>query len=175
MTYNKDSVNLKNNEKGWEFREGPFYEDLQVGEEIYHPRGRTLDEADCKWISLIAGDRNQIHLNKLYTAKYYPEPPFNGNLVVNGLFVLMIVNSLTSPETSLNGVFLGLDKVRMLSPVFIGDTLTAKSKVLEKRVSRSRAGFGIVKIHVQGFKNLNTEVINYDKTFMLPLKSREVS
>lgn len=155
-----------------DFTEGPLYEDLQVGRTIVHPRGRTLTEADCVWISLLTGDRNQIHINKLYTEQNYPMPPFEGKLAVNGLYVLMVVNSITSPETSVSGVFLGIDKVRMSSPVFAGDTLSARTEILEKRVSEKRPAFGIVKIGVEGFKNRNSPVISYEKTFMLRRRNR---
>ena len=155
-----------------DFVEGPWYEDLLIGSTIKHPRGRTITEADCIWISLLVGDRNQIHINKLYSEENYPMPPFNGQLVVNGLFVLMVVNAITSPETSVSGVFLGLDKVSMSSPVFPGDTLFASSTILDKRASKKRPDMGIVKISVEGFKKQDTVVISYEKTFMIKKKNK---
>ncbi len=155
------------NSPTWNFREGPWYEDLEVGKVIAHPRGRTVSEADCLWESLLSGDRNQIHINKLYTEEKFKDDPFRGRLAVNGLYVLMLINSITSPETSVSGVFLGVDEVRMVAPVFVGDTLTATSKVTEKRLSSSRPRMGIVKIKVDGYKNLDEVVITYSKSFMI--------
>ena len=165
-------VNKGRNVESEDFIEGPWYEDLSRGLVINHPRGRTITEADCVWISLLAGDRNQIHINKLYSEKNYPLPPFKGQLVVNGLFVLMVVNSITSPETSVSGIFLGIDKVKMSSPVFPGDTLTAKSKVLDMRTSKKNPQLGIVKIDVEGYKNEDFQVLSYEKTFMVKRKNK---
>lgn len=155
-----------------DFIEGPWYEDLSVGEIIYHKRGRTITDADCVWISLLVGDRNQIHINKMYSEGSYSSPPFNGQLVVNGLFVLMVVNSITSPETSVSGIFLGLDRVKMSSPVFSGDTLWAKSEVITKRVSEKKPQMGIVTLQVEGYKNKKEPVISYEKTFMIRRKEK---
>jgi len=166
LSYDKERE-TKERTVNTDFVEGPWYEDLSIGSTIIHPRGRTITEADCIWISLLVGDRNQIHINKLYSEENYPMPPFNGQLVVNGLFVLMVVNSITSPETSVSGVFLGLNGVKMSSPVFPGDTLSAKSKILEKRVSEKRPLMGVVKIGVEGFKKKDMLVISYEKTFMI--------
>lgn len=154
-------------------REGPWYEDLEQGVVIAHPRGRTVSEADCLWESLLSGDRNQIHINRIYTERNFSEDPFRGRLTVNGLYILMLVNSITSPETSVSGVFLGVDQVRMVAPVFVGDTLTATSIVIEKRLSSSRPGMGIVKIKVNGYKNLSQVVISYTKSFMIESKKKQ--
>jgi itaconyl-CoA hydratase len=149
---------------------GTFFEDLSEGQVIHHPRGRTLIDADCVWVSLITGDQNQIHYNLEYSQENFAQEPFNGRLVVNGLYILMIVNSLTGPETSTNGIFLGIDKLRIVSPCFPGDTLTAKSTVVEKRLSEKHKTMGVVRILVEGYKMDKTPVISYEKTFMTRLK-----
>lgn len=154
----------------WEFREGPYFEDLQLGQRIMHPRGRTLTEADCLWISLISGDRNQIHINSSYTKQEFNYEPFNGRMAVNDLYILMIVNSINSPDTSVSGIFLGIDKLKMIAPVFAGDTISAVSVVVDKRISESRPEMGIVKIEVEGYKNLDTRIMTYEKTFMIRAK-----
>ena len=94
----------------------------------------------------------------------------HGRLVVNGLYVLMIVNSLTGPETSTNGIFLGIDKLRLMSPCFSGDTLTAKSTVIEKRLSKKHPTMGVVRISVEGYKLGGSLVITYEKSFMTRLR-----
>ncbi len=145
---------------------GIFFEDLTEGQIINHPRGRTLIDADCVWLSLITGDQNQIHYNLKYAKDNFEGEPFNGKLAVNGLYILMIVNSITGPETSTNGIFLGLDKLRLVNPCFPGDTLLARSTVLEKRVSKKHDTMGIVKISVEGYKLDGKPVISYEKSFM---------
>ena len=149
---------------------GIFFEDLAEGQVINHPRGRTLIDADCVWLSLITGDQNQIHYNLKYSHENFANEPFNGRLVVNGLYVLMIVNSLTGPETSTNGIFLGIDRLRLVAPCFSGDTLTAKSTVIEKRLSKKHATMGVVRISVEGYKLDGSLVITYEKSFMTRLR-----
>jgi len=58
-----------------------------------------------------------------------------------GLFMRLMVENYASPA-SLGSP--GVDEIRWLNPVFPGDTLTARTTVLESRRSRSRPDRGIV-------------------------------
>lgn len=58
---------------------------------------------------------------------------------------------------------LGLDGLRWLKPVYPGDTLSCELTILEKRLSRSRPGEGIVRYH--------TRVLNQDRDQVMDLTS----
>jgi acyl dehydratase len=147
---------------------GPYYEDISVGDKFRSEIGRTITDTDNIWFTLLTNNENQIHFNKDYTEKYFAGPPFNGRLVVNGLLTLSIAVGLSTRYTSNRGIMLGIDKVRFLKPVFSGDTIYVEGEVIEKRESKSRPGFGIVKINHKA-KNQNDEtVLEFERTIMIP-------
>jgi acyl dehydratase len=62
---------------------------------------------------------------------------------------------------------LGWDEVRLPNPLFIGDTLYAKTRVMEKRESKSRPHAGIVKVETQGLNQDGVVVISFKRTIMV--------
>jgi itaconyl-CoA hydratase len=64
---------------------------------------------------------------------------------------------------------LGWDEVRMVHPLFVGDTLYAESEVLDKRESKSRPDQGIVTFKTVG-KNQNNIIVSHFKRTVLVWK-----
>ena len=62
---------------------------------------------------------------------------------------------------------LGWDEVRLPHPVFDGDTIYARSEVLETRESKSRPNAGIVRVKTTGVNQHGTPVIEFKRTFMV--------
>ena len=62
---------------------------------------------------------------------------------------------------------LGWDEVRTPHPVFEGDTIYSRSKVLATRESRSRPGVGVVTVASEGFNQDGVVVISYRRTFLV--------
>ena len=62
---------------------------------------------------------------------------------------------------------LGWDEVRLPNPVFEGDTLYARSEVLDARESRSRPNAGIVRVKTTGVNQDGATVIEFTRTFMV--------
>ena len=147
--------------------EGPYFEDFKVGQKFKSKVGRTITEADNIWFTLLTNNSNQIHFNKDYTEKFFPGEPFKGRLVVNGFLTLAIVAGLLVEQTSQNGFMLGIENVKFLHPVFPGDTIYAEAEVIEVRESKSRPGFGIVKIRTYGYNQNGEKVIEFDRVFMV--------
>jgi len=144
---------------GWE---GRFFEDFEVGD-IYRCRlGRTVTEVDNTWFTLLTNNTNQIHFN----TEYGKQTEF-GQCLVNSLLTLAIVAGLGVADVSENGVNLGWDNITLPNPVFAGDTLYSESEVLEKRESKSRLQWGIIKVHTRGFKQDGTLVIEYARNVMV--------
>ncbi|WP_338599135.1 MaoC family dehydratase [Sulfolobus tengchongensis] len=148
-------------------QEGPFFEDFMVGQRFRSKVGRTVTDVDNIWFTLLTNNSNQIHFNKDYTEKYFAGEPFRGRLVVNGFLTLSIVAGLLVEQTSQNGFMLGIENVKFLNPVFGGDTIYAEAEVTEVRESKSRPGFGIVKIKTWGYNQRGEKVIEFDRIFMV--------
>jgi acyl dehydratase len=144
---------------GWE---GRYFEDFAVGD-IYRCRlGRTITEADNTWFTLLTNNTNQIHFN----TEYGKRTEF-GKCLVNSALTLAIVAGLGVADVSENGFALGWDQITLPNPVFAGDTLYSESEVVEKRESRSKPQWGIVKVRTRGIKQDGQVVIDYTRSVMV--------
>ncbi|BCZ90693.1 MaoC family dehydratase [Thermus thermophilus] len=141
---------------------GRFYEDFEVGQVIEHPLGRTVTQADNIWFTLLTLNTNPIHFDQVYASK----TEF-GRPLVDSTFTLALVTGLSVADISQNAINLGWDKVRLPHPVFEGDTIYAKSEVLEKRESRSRPHMGIVRVKTTGYNQEGKIVIEFERTIMV--------
>jgi itaconyl-CoA hydratase len=69
---------------------------------------------------------------------------------------------------------LGWDKVRLTAPVFVGDTIYAESRVLDKRMSKSRKTQGVVSVETKGVKADGTVFMTFERSFLVPLRKHSV-
>jgi acyl dehydratase len=141
-----------------------MYEELEVGAVYRSRHGRTVLEADNVWFTLLTMNTNPIHFDASYAATTEWERP-----LVDSTFTLALVTGLTVPDVSEHGVNLGWDEVRLLKPVFAGDTIRAETEVLSKRESQSRPGSGIVRVRTRGLNQRDEIVISFERAIMLPL------
>lgn len=147
--------------------DGPFYEDFNVGDVLMHSGGRTITDTDNIWFTLLTCNTNQIHLNKEYVEEFFSGPPFDGRLVVNSFFVLAVVLGLSVADTSRNGIMLGMTDWKVTRPIFAGDTIHARSDIIAKRESKSHPSMGIVTVKTRGFKQKNTIIMEFERSFMV--------
>ena len=145
---------------GWT---GRVFEDFEVGDVYEHPLGRTVTAADNVWFTCVTMNTNPIH----FDAEYARQTEFKKPLV-NSCFTLALVTGLSVTDLTVNGVAnLGWDEVRLPHPLFEGDTVYAKSEVLETRESKSRPNVGIVRVKTTGLNQHRQPVIEFGRTFMI--------
>ncbi len=98
---------------------GRFFEDMEIGA-VYRSRlGRTVEQTDNTWFTLLTNNTNQVHFNDEFAAA----TEF-GRPLVNSCLTLSIVVGLSVADTSENAMAnLGWDSISMPKPVFAGDTL----------------------------------------------------
>jgi acyl dehydratase len=96
-----------------------------------------------------------------------------GQRLVNSIFTLGLVVGLSVGDTTLGTTVgnLGFEKVEFPKPVFIGDTISAETRVLEKRESKSRPEWGIVVFEHRGV-NQRGEVVALCRRAAMMLKKR---
>lgn len=120
---------------------GLYFEDIEVGSEAV-TASRVIGEADVVAFADLTGDRNPLHMDE----EFARVGPF-GSRIVHGPLVLALAIGLVSATGFALGTALGmlaLEDWRFLSPVRVGDTITVRFRVTEKRPS-NMAGRGIVK------------------------------
>jgi acyl dehydratase len=140
-----------------------YFEDFAVGDVYEHKLGRTVTSADNMWFTLLTMNTNPIHVDHHYSAG----TEF-GRPLVNSCFTLALVTGISVPDVSENALAnLGWDAVRLPHPVFEGDTIYARSEVLEARGSRSRPGVGIVRVRTTGYNQAGTTVIEFERAIMV--------
>jgi len=115
-----------------------------------------------------------------YARKWDPQPfhideeaarsyPYGGLIASSGytLAVVTLLRATTEkPEPAVLGM-LGYEKVKILKPVYPGDTLTATSEPVEKRESESRSDRGIVTALVEVRNQHDETVLSYTVKAMI--------
>ena len=134
---------------------GKFFDQWQVGDTVEHEIRRTVTETDNLLFSTMTHNPQPLHLD-VEAAK---ESGF-GQILVNSTFTFALLVGLSVGDTTLGTLVanLGFDKVVTPKPVFIGDTLRARSEIKELRESRSRPDAGIVTF-VHEMLNQRDEVV----------------
>ena len=69
-----------------------------------------------------------------------------GQILVNSLYTLGLVVGLSVADTTLGTTIgnLGMEQTEFPNPVFIGDTLSVSTEIVDKRESRTKPDRGIV-------------------------------
>ncbi|ACB35822.1 phenylacetic acid degradation protein paaN [Leptothrix cholodnii SP-6] len=137
------------------------FEELQIGESLLTHR-RTVTEADLVNFGGISGDYFYMHFDAI-AAK---DTQF-GQRIAHGYFVLSAAAGLfVSPAPGPVLANYGLDALRFVKPVAIGDTiqarLTAKRKIDRNRVDAKGVGQGVVAWDVEVTNQLGELVASYD-------------
>ena len=138
-----------------------YFEDLKIGDSLLTHR-RTVGEADIVAFGGISGDYFYMHFDEV-AAK---DSPF-GKRIAHGYFVLSAAAGLfVSPAPGPVLANYGLDTLRFVKPVGIGDTiqarLTAKRKIDRKKVDVKGVGQGVVAWDVEVTNQLGELVASYD-------------
>src|SRR5580765_6204398 len=137
------------------------FEDLQIGESLLTHR-RTVSEADIVNFGGVSGDFFYMHFDEI-AAK---ETQF-GQRIAHGYFVLSAAAGLfVSPAPGPVLANYGLDTLRFVKPVAIGDTiqarLTAKRKIDRNRKDAQGKGQGVVAWDVEVSNQADELVASYD-------------
>lgn len=143
---------------------GRFFDQWQVGDRLTHQPGRTVTETDNLMFSALTHNMQPLHLD----AEYARASEF-GQILVNSTFTFSLATGLSIADTTVGTLIanLGFDKVVTPKPVFIGDTLTCHTEVLEKRESKSRPDNGIVVFRHSMTNQRGEEVISFTRTVLL--------
>ncbi|MCU1412019.1 MAG: MaoC family dehydratase [Rhodoglobus sp.] len=134
---------------------GLYYEEFDSGVRYLHRPGRTVTEADNVLFTTLTMNTQALHLD----AAWAQTQPFGQRLVNSMLTLSTMVGSSVAQLTQGTIVGnLGFTEVAFPHPLFHGDTLYTETEVVEKRLSASRPGQGIVTLKHTG-KNQDGVVV----------------
>lgn len=111
--------------------QGKFIDEIKIGDSAQI--SNTVTETVINDFAKATGDFNPIHLDQTYAEKTY----FKGRIAHGVLSVGYISSVLGNLLPGPGGILLSQD-VKFLSPVRIGDIITAKAEVIEMIPGKNR-------------------------------------
>ena len=143
---------------------GKYFEELDVGMVFEHQPGRTVTETDNLLFTALTMNPQPLHLDAEFA-----KGTQHGRILVNSIFTLGLVVGLSVGETTLGTTIgnLGFDETTFPNPVFVGDTITARSRVVDRRESKSRPDRGIVMFEHEGVNQRGEVVVRCRRGAMM--------
>lgn len=143
---------------------GRVFEDFSIGDIIHHWPGRTITAADDTLFSLLSLNQHPLHID----AHYASQTAFGQN-VVNGTLVFSIGVGMTVNDISGAAIAnLEYENVVHLAPTFHGDTLYARTEILDKQESKSKADRGVVYVETFVKNQHDKDVLRFRRKLMVP-------
>ena len=126
---------------------GLWFEEFEPEVVYAHAPGRTVSEADNVLFTTLTMNGQALHLDAAWAATQ----PY-GQRLVNSMFTLATIVGASVGQLTQGTIVanLGFTEVSFPNPLFHGDTLYSESEVVEKRLSESRKGQGIVTLRHTG-------------------------
>ncbi len=151
-------------------RKGNQFEDFDEGQVFKHHWGRTISENDNSWFST-----QTLSFNPIYFNEPYAQSQGHSKMVVNPMLVFNTTFGMSVEDLSEGGgLFLGVDDCEYIMDVHVGDTLTATSTVLSKRISKSNKTAGIITWLTSGYNQDGLKVIEFKRTNFVRFRHPEM-
>ena len=145
-------------------RFGRHFEDFSVGETIKHYPGRTITEADDMLFCMLTMNHNPLHIDANYAAHTQ-----HGRPLVVGTLIFSLVVGLSVPDISGHAIAnLEYSEIKHLAPTFHGDTVYAKTEILDKRESRSKSDRGIVWVETSASNQRGEKILSFKRVVLVP-------
>jgi acyl dehydratase len=136
-----------------------YFEDFAL-DMVSTTRTRTVTEADIVNFAGLSGDFIELHVSETYSAN----GPF-GKRIAHGALVFSISTGLGIQLNQIQDTviaFYGIDKLRFIKPVFIGDTIRVVKKVIAKQQKTEGRGLVTFETNVMN-QHGDPVIVYYDK------------
>lgn len=145
---------------------GNYLEDFTRGHLIEHQLSKTITESDNNLFCLLTMNHHPLHLNQQYA-----ENSEHKKVVVVGTLVFSLVVGMTVPDISGKAIAnLQYEEILHLAPVFVGDTLYARTSILEITPSRSKADRGVVYVETIASNQNQLDVLKFRRKVLIKRK-----
>ncbi|MCI7575410.1 MAG: MaoC family dehydratase [Bacteroidales bacterium] len=146
---------------------GMYFEEFEVGQEIKHSLSKTIFESDNNFFSLLTMNHHPVHTNADYASRNQ-----HGRILVVGTLVFSLSVGMTVPDISGKAIAnLDYENIKHLAPVFIGDTLYVRTKVLDKRESNTKSDRGIVYVETIASNQNGQDVLSFRRHVLIKKKN----
>ena len=145
-----------------------YFEDYLLDETITHSVPRTITDGDVSVYLATTGSRFALNYSKEFSKALGFE-----SMPVDDILVFHLIFGRTVPDLSLNAIAnLGYAGVKFLKPVFIGDTVSAESKIIGLK-ENSNGKTGTVYVESVGKNQKGEVVLTYFRWLMMRKKSEK--
>lgn len=131
---------------------GRTFDQLEVGDSSEF--SKTISEADVYLYAGISGDLNPAHINEVYAQGTFFKNRIAHGMLSAGFISAVIGMQLPGPGT----IYMG-QNLQFLSPVRIGDTVTARVEVLEKIDDKKRVRLATTCTNQDGIQLISGEAM----------------
>lgn len=148
---------------------GLYFEDFIIDDVIHHSLSKTIFESDNNFFSLLTMNHHPVHTNNDYASKNQ-----HGKILVVGTLVFSLAVGITVPDISGKAIAnLGYEEVRHLNPVFLNDTIYVRSRILDKRESKTKNDRGIVYVESIAYNQNGIDVLSFKRKVLIKKESDE--
>jgi acyl dehydratase len=148
---------------------GNYFEEFEIGETIHHTLSKTIFESDNNLFSLLTMNHHPVHTNIDYAAKNQ-----HGQILVVGTLVFSLTVGISVPDISGHAIAnLRYENIEHIIPVFINDTIYAKTKILEKTESRTKNDRGIVYVETIAYNQHGEDVLKFRRKVLIKKQNCE--
>ena len=143
---------------------GRYLDDFVPGDEFAHWPGRTITEYDDTLFAALTMNQHPLHSDAAYA-----EGAQHGQRLAVGTLVFSLVVGMTVRDISGRAIAnLRYDEVRHLRPTFHGDTIYARSTVLDVRPSEQRPDRGVLDVETVAENQRGEAVLSFRRSVLLP-------
>ncbi|RLA46639.1 MAG: acyl dehydratase [Gammaproteobacteria bacterium] len=151
------------------FVEGPYFEDIYVGQQLESPPDVTITAGYASWLQALFADRMRVPLSQPLSAAVLgsERPAVHPSLLCN---VTTGQTTYITQEVKANLFYRGLV---FTQPVFIDDTISTQSKVVALRQNKAkegRAATGLVVLEMTITNQHGDEISRFWRCPMIPCR-----
>ena len=134
------------------------YDDFSVGQVFEHWPRKTILESDNNLFCLLTLNQHPVHSDRIYA-----QESRHGRILVVGTYIISLVVGMSVRDISMGAIAnLGYRNIHHIGPVFVGDTISAKTEVLSK-VFREGGSTGVVRVRTSAFNQVDNRVLELER------------
>lgn len=146
------------------FQFGRCLEDFEVGRTYRHFPSKTITEAECHLFSLLTMNHHPLHIDSEFASQSQ-----HGRILVVGTLVFSLAVGQSVRDISGRAIAnLEYEAVKHHGPVFLGDTITSETEVIDVTPSRSRPDRGVVYVETRTTNQAGKLVLSFRRRVLVP-------